>query len=75
MVTLGDFGEQGETVWSAADAGLVARSLYTIWAVRTGRRLRDVPVSELTPEELVDFWADDELEEPYASTVYLQERS
>jgi hypothetical protein len=35
--------------------------LTTIWATRTGRTLRPVPVSELSPEELVDFWADDQI--------------
>jgi len=48
-------------MWSAADAAL-ARSLFTTWAVRTGRVLRAVPVTELTAEELIDFWADDQLE-------------
>jgi hypothetical protein len=35
--------------------------LITSWAVRTGRVLRPVPVSELSPDELVEFWADDQL--------------
>jgi hypothetical protein len=48
-------------MWHADDAAL-ARSLFTTWAIRTGRSLRAVPVTELTPEELIDFWADDQLE-------------
>lgn len=46
------------------DDALLARSLYTTWAVRTGRMPRAVPVTELTPEELIDFWADDQLAFP-----------
>lgn len=38
----------------------VARLLFSSWAVRTGRTLPHVPVSELTPGQLEDFWADDE---------------
>ena len=51
--------------WPAADSAVVALILFTTWAARTGRVLRDVPVSELTADELVEFWADDQLEEPY----------
>jgi hypothetical protein len=43
---------------------LLAVLLTTIWATRTGRTLPPVPVSELSPEELVNFWADDQLEQP-----------
>ncbi|MFI0479022.1 hypothetical protein [Actinomadura sp. 9N215] len=43
-------------------------SLYTIWAARTGRVLRDAPANELTPDELIEFWADDLLEEPFGGT-------
>ena len=56
-------GEDDETIWSPTDTALVALSLFTIWSARTGRVLRDVPISELTPEELIEFWADDQLEE------------
>jgi hypothetical protein len=51
---------------SPADAEQMAISLFTVWAARTGRTLRNVPVSELTARELEDFWTDDQLEEPYA---------
>ncbi|HEY7489452.1 MAG TPA: hypothetical protein VH912_33750 [Streptosporangiaceae bacterium] len=43
------------------DSDVVAMALYAIWAIRTGRTLRNAPISELTAEELEDFWADDQL--------------
>lgn len=43
------------------DDELLREVLTVIWAIRTGRRLPPVPVSDLSPEELVAFWADDEL--------------
>ncbi|WUI01253.1 hypothetical protein OHR68_05365 [Spirillospora sp. NBC_00431] len=43
-------------------------SLYTLWAARTGRVLRDAPAGEPTPDELIEFWADDLLEEPFGRT-------
>ncbi|WP_395110244.1 hypothetical protein [Actinomadura sp. SCN-SB] len=43
----------------------MALTLFSTWAARTGRVLRNAPISELTPEELVEFWTDDQLEEPY----------
>jgi hypothetical protein len=46
------------------DDRTLALLLVTVWAARTGRVLRPVPVNELTSEELVDFWADDQLERP-----------
>jgi hypothetical protein len=61
--------EGRETVWSPTDTALMALSLFTVWAARTGRVLRNVPVSELTPEELIEFWADDRLEERYATAL------
>lgn len=48
----------------------LALSLITTWTMRTGRILRPAPVSELTPEELVNFWADDQLEPPLAAPVH-----
>jgi hypothetical protein len=42
---------------------VLALALITIWATRTGRMLRAAPISELSAEELVAFWADDQLEE------------
>ena len=47
---------------SVSNDDLVAFLLINTWAVATGRRLRtDVPPSELSERELVDFWADDQL--------------
>lgn len=46
---------------TAVDSGVIAMALYAVWAVRTGRTLRHVPICELTPQELEDFWADDQL--------------
>jgi hypothetical protein len=43
------------------ESASVALALYAVWATRTGRALRGVPVSELTTEELEDFWTDDQL--------------
>ena len=41
----------------------VARLLVDIWTLATGRTLRcDVPLHELTAEELIDFWSDDHLD-------------
>jgi hypothetical protein len=47
---------------SVSNDDLVAFLLINTWAVATSRRLRsDVPPSELTERELIDFWADDHL--------------
>lgn len=41
---------------------VVAFLLISAWSVATGRQLRsDVPPTELTAGELVDFWTDDHL--------------
>lgn len=53
-----------------SDNQALAVSLITTWTMRTGRMLRPVPVSELTPAELVNFWADDQLEPPLAPPVH-----
>jgi hypothetical protein len=69
MRCLDPTGEPDEAIWSPGDTALVARALFTVWAARTGRVPRDVPISELTPEELIEFWADDQLEEQYATAT------
>jgi hypothetical protein len=56
--------EHGEDTMTRDDQTL-ALLLVTAWAARTGRVLRPVPVKELTPGELMDFWADDHLEQRY----------
>ncbi len=55
--------QRGTPMWSVPDAAL-ALALFTVWAARTGRVLRAVPVTDLTPDELIDFWADDQLDYP-----------
>ncbi len=52
----------GRALWPRTDA-VLALSLFATWAACTGRTLRAVPVTELTSEELIDFWADDQLEQ------------
>jgi hypothetical protein len=38
---------------------LIAFTLIRTWALVTGRSLRrDVPVDQLSEDELIDFWAD-----------------
>jgi hypothetical protein len=39
---------------------LLSLMLTIIWGTRTGRTLPPVPVSELTADELIDFWDDDD---------------
>jgi hypothetical protein len=42
------------------DDEAIARLLILTWAIATARTLRDdVPPGELTPGELIEFWADD----------------
>ncbi|MBA9005051.1 hypothetical protein [Thermomonospora cellulosilytica] len=41
----------------------MARLLFSTWAARTGRTLPHVPVSQLSPQQLEDFWADDRLDD------------
>lgn len=40
----------------------MALCLFSLWAIRTGRRLPDRPYTALTRDELEAFWAGDELE-------------
>jgi hypothetical protein len=42
------------------DDDLLAALLIRMWALASGRSLpRDVPATQLTEEELINFWADD----------------
>ena len=52
----------------ALDDKALAVSLFSTWAARTARVLRAVPVRELTAEELIDFWADDQISYPDSGT-------
>jgi hypothetical protein len=48
---------------------LLARLLITSWSLATGRTLRsDVPPQQLTEDELIAFWADDQDPGPPADT-------
>jgi hypothetical protein len=40
---------------------LLARVLITSWSLATGRTLRSASPQTLTEEELISFWADDEM--------------
>ena len=40
---------------------LLARVLITSWSLATGRTLRGVAPQALTEDELISFWADDEM--------------
>jgi hypothetical protein len=43
-----------------SDDELIARLLIHTWTLATGKTLRcDVPPHELTKDELIDFWADE----------------
>lgn len=59
----GDPDDHDDPYCSAVEAALMALSLFTVWTARTGRVLRPVPITELTAQELEDFWVDDQLEE------------
>lgn len=54
-----------EATWSSADLEM-ARMLFTVWAARTGRILPAIPVADLSAEELIEFWADDQIDYPPA---------
>jgi hypothetical protein len=44
-----------------SDDELIVRLLVRTWMLATGKELReDVPPQELSPEELIDFWSDDQ---------------
>lgn len=61
--------EDDEAAWPVVDAIQAALALLTVWAARTGRVLPDVPITEMSPQDLEDFWADDQLEEPYITNA------
>jgi hypothetical protein len=41
-----------------ADNDLLALTLFSTWAVLTGRTLRAAHLDELSEEELIEFWAE-----------------
>ena len=49
---------------------LLARVLITSWSLATGRTLRgDVTPQSLTEDELITFWADDQIAMPRADAA------
>jgi hypothetical protein len=51
--------------WRSAEDELLARVLISSWSLSTGRTLRSGVAPEwLTEDELISFWADDELGAP-----------
>lgn len=42
-----------------SDDELLACLLISTWSLLTGRRLRATAPEDLSPDELIDFWADD----------------
>jgi hypothetical protein len=51
-----------QAVYRAAEDELLARVLMTSWSLATGRTVRaGVPPQSLTEEELISFWADDQI--------------
>jgi len=54
---------------SCCDDELMARVLIRTWMVTCGKVLReDVPRDELAVDELIDFWADEQMQEVPAGT-------
>ncbi|MCP2339336.1 hypothetical protein [Actinomadura rupiterrae] len=49
---------------ASADEELIALSLVTLWAMRTGRTPPPVPYNALPAAELIDFWADPHMTGP-----------
>lgn len=53
--------EDAEPMSVRTDDDLLALCYIGTWALRTGRILRDVPLDQLAEEELIGFWADDQI--------------
>jgi hypothetical protein len=50
--------------WPRSDDEIIAHLLINTWSLTSGHVLRaDVPPQELSAEELIDFWADDLMQE------------
>lgn len=59
----GPAGEQGVECGELEDE-FAARELVQVWALITGRRLRDIPPAQLEAGELIEFWGDPALAVP-----------
>lgn len=55
----GDFGCRKVTRLSASDDELLAFLLTCTWALTTGRTFPEVAPSDMTEQQLIDFWAED----------------
>jgi len=51
----------GRTARPSGEDELLARVLITSWSLATGRTLRSFSPQSLTEDELISFWADDEI--------------
>ena len=54
----------GRPVRRSGEDELLARVLITSWSLTTGRTLRGVAPQSLTEDELITFWADDQIASP-----------
>jgi hypothetical protein len=54
----------GRADFPANEDELLARVLITSWSLTTGRTLRGVAPQSLTEDELITFWADDQIAVP-----------
>jgi hypothetical protein len=54
-------GFSGRAAFSSGEDELLARVLITSWSLTTGRTLRGVAPQSLTEDELIAFWADDQI--------------
>jgi hypothetical protein len=57
-------GFSGRAAFPAEEDALLARVLITSWSLTTGRTLRGVAPQSLTEDELITFWADDQIAVP-----------
>ena len=62
----------GRAVRHADEDELLARVLITSWSLNTGRTLRaGVTPQSLTEDELITFWADDQIATPWMTRPWL----
>jgi hypothetical protein len=56
----GDLGCHKVTRLTASDDELLAFILACTWALITGRTFPEVALSDMTEQQLIDFWAESE---------------
>ena len=54
----------GRAAFPGNEDELLARVLITSWSLTTGRTIRGVAPQSLTEDELITFWADDQIAVP-----------